>query len=397
MLAGYSRPAISLSGGLDSQAVAAYAARALPSGQRLLAITAVPQPDWDGRESRQGFGDERQHAEALVAMYPQVDFEAVDAAGLSFDHHLEAMFLLSGTPPRNAMNMAYIHAIHARAATGKCDVLLTGTFGNATFSFNGAGALPSLLRRGRWGTLLRELSAGKRAQSLGPMVAKQIVAPFLPEPLYRGLMRWRHGARADPLQSWSALDSIYARDMRVRERAVSMGLDAVVRPSASTRAARIAIFGNAVNEASTTLQALETLHGIPTRDPTAYRPLVEFCLGIPDDQYLRSGEERWLAKRMLRDRIPAMVLNETRKGVQAADWHLRIGRTRAALRAEIERIESDPAMARRFDSAGMKAALDDWPADTPLKGARLERLRLAIPRGLLTARFIRYVEGRNDG
>jgi asparagine synthase (glutamine-hydrolysing) len=156
------------------------------------------------------------------------------------------------------------------------------------------------------------------------------------------------------------------------------------------------MFGNAVNEAGTTLQALETLHGIPTRDPTAYRPLVEFCLGIPDDQYLRGGEERWLAKRMLRDRIPAMVLNETRRGVQAADWHLRVGRTRGALRAELERIEGDPTMARRFNTAGMKAALDDWPADTPLEGAQLERLRLAIPRGLLTARFIRYVEGRNE-
>jgi hypothetical protein len=59
-------------------------------------------------------------------------------------------------------------------------------------------------------------------------------------------------------------------------------------------------------------------------------------------------------------------------------------------------LQSDPAMANRLNLPGMAAALADWPATTP-DGAQSERLQLAVSRGLTTARFIRYVEGRNDG
>ncbi|WP_216822182.1 asparagine synthase-related protein [Novosphingobium sp. TH158] len=141
--------------------------------------------------------------------------------------------------------------------------------------------------------------------------------------------------------------------------------------------------------------AMEALHGIPARDPTAYRPFLEFCVSIPDDQYLRNGSKRWLARRLLQNRLPDMVLSERRRGRQAADWHLRLGREREELIAEIDRLAEDPAMQERMNLAALRGALADWEPTTPQDTGKSHRLELALSRGLATARFIHSVEGRN--
>jgi len=156
-LADFAKPAISLSGGLDSQAVAAYAARSLGEQVPLLGLTGVPEAGWDGLEAKHRFGDERWHAASLTELYPNLSVETVDAAGFSFDHRLAAMFLALSAAPRNVMNLHWIHELRALARRRGCDVLLTGGLGNATFSFDGSGALPALLRKGRLTRLAREL------------------------------------------------------------------------------------------------------------------------------------------------------------------------------------------------------------------------------------------------
>lgn len=80
----------------------------------------------------------------------------------------------------------------------------------------------------------------------------------------------------------------------------------------------------AINESGDLHQALELLHGIPVRNLPAWPPLVEFCAAIPDVQYLRDSVPSWLARRMLTGRLPDMVLAESWRGQQAADWPLRL-------------------------------------------------------------------------
>ncbi len=141
--------------------------------------------------------------------------------------------------------------------------------------------------------------------------------------------------------------------------------------------------------------AFQLMHGVASRDPTAYRPLLEFCTGIPDEQYLKRGQRRWLAKRMLRGIVPDMVVDEKRRGLQSADWHFRLKRQRESLIEEIDWLKEDPAMARRLDLDALRKALVDFPEKTPHDKLGVERLCLAIPRALHTARYIRFMERRN--
>lgn len=395
-LNGFSRPAVSLSGGYDSQAVAAYAVRIMGGDRRLAAITAVPEDAWDGRTTTRRIGDEGVPAAMLAKLYPSIDHETLDAAGHSFGHKLGSLFLTMGAPPRNVMNMHWIHELRGRARERGCDVVLTGTLGNATLSFDGEGTLPGLLRRGRFLTLSRELRAMPgRNDSLLRRAISEAALPWLPERIRASLHCWRHGKGTRLLPQWCGLNPDWARHMGVRERARKYGFDAMLRSMPSTVAVRRTRLSG-IEESGDLAQAIETIGGVPTRDPTSYRPLVEFCFGIPDEQYLRNGEPRRLARRLLRGKIPDPVLDESRRGLQAADWHLRLGRERMELRAEIDRLSHDPAMAARFDLKRFRSALDAWPKQSPVGDSNATAtLWLALPRVLATARFIQYVEGRN--
>ncbi len=394
-LDGFSRPAICLSGGFNSQAVAAFMVRSRPA-QSIEAFTSVPEAGWDGAVHPDRFGNERPHVEALAAEYSEIRPHWIDAAGLSFDHNLSSMFLLAGAPPRNAMNLHWIHEAYAKARSTGCDVMLNGNFGNVTFSFSGDGALPSMARRGQWARLWRE--AGYLSWSLARtrlhVLATHALLPLVPDWFHAGLKRLGVVKVNDPFERWCPLAPTYAKVMKVKPRARTFGFDPNFRRYASTSEWRIAALTLMSQDSADIYQAFDLLHGMETRDPTRHRPLVEFCLGIPDDQYLRNGQSRWLARRMLAGLVPDMVLSETRIGQQSADWHLRLGRQRHELIAEIEQLQGNDHVAEMLNLGPLREALIDWPQSSD--GPSAARLSLALPRALATARFVRFVEGSNS-
>lgn len=388
-----SRPAISISGGLDSQAVACFA---LEAGHAVHGYTSIPEPGWDGRDRPGRFGDEQAHVEAFAAMHPGFTPHWITAAGRSFDYKLQSIFMAGSVAPRNSANLHWIHDVSAQARADGCDVVLNGGLGNATFSFDGRGAIPGWLKSGDFGRLVREVRASRTPHSgFWRTFAREAIMPLLPDALWHPIAN-RNGSVDDPLDSWSPIHPDWADGMQVRERAEDMGFVTSFRKASSTLALRRAMLSGTSNEGGDLELAFKLIHNIERRDALRYRPLIEFCLGIPDDQYLRDGQSRWLARRLLKGRVPDMVRLERRRGDQAADWHLRMSREREALLDEVEQLAGDPVMASRLNLAAIRDVLINWPAETPLKGPQLTRARLAVSRGLTTARFIRFVEGRNS-
>lgn len=394
-LEGFSQPAVSLSGGFDSQAVAAYAMLARPE-QSLLSFTFVPIPDWTSPD-RSALTNERPHVEALAAMYPQLVPHWVDTSGRDSSYHQLDLFGTAMIAPRNAENLHWMHQVAKDARQAGADVLLTGAMGNRTFSFAGSGHLQDLLRRGRLATLARELVKAGPLSSLPKRILREAVLPFVPAGAEHWIRRQFGKAAAPPLESWSPLNPDFAREYRVEERAAEMGFDTTFRPITRVLDFREAIMGNAASEGGDLHVGLDRLHGIPSRDPTAYRPLFEFCLGIPLDQYLRDGRKRWLARRLLRDKVPAVVLDESRRGRQAADWPRRMRERRDELLAELEWISSDPLVSRYLDIKRLRTALEQLPDDdgSAISNIHRQNVVAALNRGLGTVRFVRFINGRN--
>jgi hypothetical protein len=80
-----------------------------------------------------------------------------------------------------------------------------------------------------------------------------------------------------------------------------------------------------------------------------------------------------------------------------SDWLPRIRRRRADYLAELDRLAGDERMASMLDLPRLREALENLPAETPLDPQDYFGPEFAVPRGLLTARFVNYVEGRNEG
>ncbi len=394
-LDGFERPAISLSGGLDSQAVAAYTMLTRPD-QPLLSYTSVPQAGWRPADPS-ALVDESPHVEALAAMYPQLEPHWVDTAGQDSPDDQRGIFETSLVSPRHPANLPWVHRMQRSARDAGADVMLTGTMGNATFSYSGHGLLQDMIRSGRLYGAARELWYGGPRHKLFDRVARQAVLPFLPASARRALRRRFGSLWSTELPTWSPLHPDFAREHDAVARAFEMGQEGSFTMPSSVLGYRHAILGDAINEGGDILYALQRLHGLPSRDPTSYRPLLEFCFAIPPEQFLNKGRSRWLAKRMLTGKVPEMVRNEHRRGQQAADWIANVIPRRQEILEELDWLSSDPLVREYLDFDRLKRAVEDMPVDgSTVTHEQTLVLRLALNRGLTTARFVRYINGRND-
>ena len=137
------------------------------------------------------------------------------------------------------------------------------------------------------------------------------------------------------------------------------------------------------------------MYGVAQRDPLAYRPLVEYCWVLPTRMFMRDGQLRWLAKEMAKGLMPEEQRANRLNGRWDADWHLRLGRRRSDLIAELDRVASDERFQSMFDVPRLRAALEVWPERTETSIRDYATREFSVPRALLTARFVNYVEGRN--
>ena len=135
------------------------------------------------------------------------------------------------------------------------------------------------------------------------------------------------------------------------------------------------------------------LFGVEMRDPMADLDLLEFCFATPDDQYLRAGRTRWLARRVLADRLPPQVIDETRRGFQCPEFLHRMTLQREAIVEGVATLERSPLASRVLDIARMKRLAADWPRDAASTG--FGDYGGMLNRGLHFGRFLRWIEGGN--
>lgn len=388
-------PGIMLSGGFDSQAAASFAAEALPAGSVLRSYTSVPASQFQPAERPTSFGDEADHVRELCKMYPQIRPSFVDGEDLQYGERLNALMLVSGWPIYNEMNAHWFHAALARAEADGVDVVLTGDSGNAGFSYDGLTGFPTWLAQGKWLRLVRELRAYRQdKRPLWRKLISRAVMPYLPLKVKLRIDEGR-GWRASPFASWSPLRADFAESSGLMAQVGNDGFALYDYDLPASRDWRDLIVTQLNNGGSEILLGFKLLYGLEIRDVHAYVPLLELCAGIPDEQYLRGGQDRWLGRRVLVGRVPEKVWQERRVGRQAADWPARLQRDRDMILRELESLSRDERIARVFDLPRLIKSLEEWDGEDRPERRDADRLVSAVTRGLSTARFIRFAEGRN--
>lgn len=396
-LSGSITPGSTLSSGLDSSQVVVHALNHLPNGQKLPTFTFHPEDGWDGIVEPGMIGNERPMVEAFARMHPGIEPHFTDNAGYEHDYCWNELFHLMGGAPSGLCNMYVFHGLFKMAREQGCDRLLLAEWGNFTFSDKGDWGYVEYLLKGRFGQLYKALAHRRndRRSMLRRFLALSIV-PLLPHSLWTLLMRVWHRGDKRWLDLMTPLSKEFREVSGADERFRKSGLQINRYQPWNRRHAQRLLFQNKECDTAEIYQAFEQLYGVAQRDPTAYRPLVEYCFGLPVDVFMRDGEPRWLAKQMAKGIMPEDQRANHLNGRWDADWHLRIGRRRDDYLAEMSKLEDDTNLSSMLDLPRLRAALETMGETTLSDDQEMFPVEFAVPRALLTARFIRYIEGRND-
>ena len=389
------KPAMLLSGGLDSAIVADEMLRRLPGRERLRSYTFVPLAEYAETDRPGHFSNDRSRVKGFAGMHPRLDPTFCDNVGVDFDAYAEQFFAATDAGrPAMAINAAY-HGPVAAAAKDGCDWVFDAAMGNNAFSNDGRWAYIEFARTGRWGELWRMARdhPGDTRPMWRRLLARSVV-PHLPPFLRDALRRAVHGRTPDLMPDVTLLkpEAIARYDLVERARTAGTYRDGEWFRS---REEWLRFVWRMHDMGAEWRHGVEQVFGIRHRDVTAYRPLLEFCAGLPTDQFVRGGSQRWLARRMAQGRMPQMQQSETDYGRHNVDWHLRMTRRLPELRAEFARMAGDPALAELVDTDAAFALLDRWPKDAPDDPREVKRHFHAVTGAILTARFHRFYAGIN--
>jgi len=383
-----------LSAGFDSGAVAATAARLMAAQDgKVVAFTAVPREGYNGASPRNRFGDEGPLAALTAAMYPNIEHVLIRAGHESPLDDLDRHFFLFERPLLNLCNSTWGTAIHKAARARKLSVMLSGQMGNMTISYDGYDLLPELVRSGRfvsWWRNARQLVAKSPMRWRGALV--QSFGAFIPVPVWQWLNRTYHGHSFD-LCNYTALSAQGVGTHNLAEIAHERDLDFSYRPRTNGFDTRLWVMRR--GDGGANVKGVLGGWGVDVRDPTADKRLVEFCLNVPAGQYLKDGISRSLGKRALADRLPQAVLNETKKGYQAVDWHEGLTAARAEIAAELERLSECAPVSRMLDIGRLKTLQANWPTGGWERDEVMHPYRLAMMRGISAGHFLRKATGGN--
>ncbi len=391
-----------MSGGLDSSTIAVTAARQLSGqGGRLPAFTWVPEEGWDGRTEKHCYGDETPYVQAIAAAHPALDLNLVNAEGLGHYHKQDELLHAAEMPIRNALNVTWMHAILGEAKRRGIKVMLEGTMGNMTLSYRGDGVYTHLWRERELRRLLKEIGCLSR-HPIGFVrnALSNLVWPLGPEWLWALKERLRgRGAQSTRWLRYVTIDADYGRRMRIPERARDSGFNYFGKAPARARDLwSWMLTRHAASEMGDMHQGLAALYGLDMRDPFSNRKMIEWSFGVPEDQYHRNGQGRWLIKRLMKGVLPDSVLFKPKNiGRQTSDWHLRLTRDLPRIREDLKALAEDRDTAGMIDVPRLQALVDDWPEHTITDGADDRRFFLPVnlPLALQAGRFVQRVKGTN--
>jgi asparagine synthase (glutamine-hydrolysing) len=378
-----------LSGGLDSSAVAATAAGLLGAqGRELTCFTAVPRPGFVGIDSTTHFDDEGAAASEVAALYPNMRHVLVDSSETSFLDILDRNNNLYDHPCFGPSNEVWSNAILDRARASGITVLLNGSCGNSTISFDGMAALSAWFRSGQWGTLARvarQLSSTRNTSMRS--IVRNAVWPSLPF--------WLRSLTDPHMRGFSLDYSILHPEIAQRRHLDRIAFHDQNRnsPDGRTMLRTLLEYG----DISDTPVAAQGGWQLDFRDPTYDRRMVEFCLTVPLEEFLRGGQLRSLVKRAMVGRLPASTLRQTRRGRQAADWYVNMGAVRGRMAAEVERLQRSALASRMLDLARMRSLIENWPSSGFERPDVNGSHHIALSRGFSVGRFLLQYEPAKGG
>jgi asparagine synthase (glutamine-hydrolysing) len=380
--------AAQLSSGWDSSAVSATAARVKASDDELVAYTAAPRQGFEIPPTRHRFPDESALASLTARMNALRHVIIRDyGSGLS---HMRELVRMNQDPIYNYVNLGWIAALGQAAKDIGARTYLTGEHGNLSLNAGGLRLLGDLVNHGQWLSWAREswLALHSPTVSWRGVLINSFQA-FLPSRMLSELIRKVGGRR--PRSS-----SVFLRPKWIETLARDIDDTTVHLHSSDFRQLRLDLLR--MSDMGVGRKGFLAMFGAEQRAPLGDRRVIEFSLRLPSEQLFRNGRSRPLASRALADRLPAEVLDASRRGYQAADWFEKYDLRE--IEGMTEEIAGVPAAAELVDIPKIRETLSAWPGDNMESNDAYQRLAVDLPQALATGLFVvqaeKWLAGRFD-
>ena len=336
------RPVAStLSAGLDSSSVTALAAQELKKrNQPLVAYTSVPLYPCQHLFPHR-ITDEWPLAHEVAKLYENIEHVPINAEETTILDGIKKSLEITGEPQHASTNMFWIISMLQNAKAKDFGVLLTGQLGNGGISWNGgANYVYYLFAKGQWRKGWQALRAYSKNFNISfpRSIKSQLLRPLL-KPTILQCQNFLHRGE-NLLYAYPHADFIKRMGLNnkniIQER---------VGPFTERR--RIIRLGGAM--AGKVWSFIQAYHELEVRDPSADVRLLEYCKGVPVDQYTSSAGRRMLIRRAMKGLLPDNVRLNTLHGKQAADALLRLVTQESNMYDELRRLKAASQVKKYID------------------------------------------------
>ncbi|MEV5025981.1 lasso peptide isopeptide bond-forming cyclase [Paenibacillus sp. LPE1-1-1.1] len=346
-----------LSGGLDSGAIVSFASKELlPNNKKLHTFSFVPTSDFVDYTSKYMITNERPYIESTVGYVGGIKDHYLDFHGRDSYSEIDDFLEIMEMPYKFFENSFWMKGMFEKAEEQGVGVLLNGGRGNLSISWG--AAIPyyaTLLKKMKWIKLLREmrqysLNIGSGRAHVFSSVSRaafpiiEQLRPHTEQYHYPAIIHPEFAKKTDVFQ-------------RLREYGINeTGWFAAKNVYEERKSHFNEVFHwNAGNTLST---KLSLRHSLWKRDPTNDLRVIQFCLSLPESQYVQNGMDRALVRRATEKLLPDQVrLNQRTRGVQGADWVHRMLPKWHAFTDELRQMSEDRSFMSFIDARVMQTSL----------------------------------------
>lgn len=311
---------ISLSGGLDSTAVACFASPiAKERNEQLYAYTMVPKTGYEDDTEGYTTVNEQYLVECTAKHLGNVvgHYDSYDEMN-AWDIRKEQIALLEG-PYKSLQNVMWVKHLAGLAYKDGCRVLLNGQLGNDTISYGDQDSyLYELFITGKWKKLWDELNSHSqyyryRKKKVLKGIWERFKGVESGEQMDKKKFYERSLVKTNVLDKYATYERSIeldrsAKAIKTRKQYKNLIVDPM----------RFRQIGD--NETRISLHS-----GVLCKDPTRSVKVFELCMSFPTEQFNKGCLPRRLIYEYMKDYFPKELLDERlAKGQQSADFYYRL-------------------------------------------------------------------------
>ncbi len=382
--------AATLSGGLDSGAVASFAARTLrEEGKTLHTYSYVPTGDFTDWTPASATADETRFMKATARYAGNISDRYMDFAGISPMSQVDEWLDILETPYKFFENSFWLKGMHEQAGRQGAGVLLTGARGNFTVSWGPAVYYYALLlRKMKWLQFMREFRQYRANKGIaGSRLLSIICKEAFP------VLTKRSSAAADNAPDIPTMlihpDFAKRTEVFAKLRDSRIGTNGtLIHDPLEIRKEKLQSLAVA-NKNGASATKLSLRYGVWERDPTCDPRVVRFCFSVPVEQYVKGGLDRALIRRATKHYLPDEVrLNQRVRGIQGADWVHRVIPAWKSLECELLQLCADPVAGHYLHVGRIKEAVAQLGREPRPEHAFRPEMRMLM-RSLIIYRFLK--------